>query len=76
MKFRLLLLTAALFTFGSLTSAIAQTGAPGSQPTPAPTPGTVPSGDPGVFKRRTTAKTAPQPKAHKRLPVQPADPTK
>ena len=46
MKFRLLLLTAALFTFGSLTSAIAQTGAPGSQPTP--TPGTVPSGDPGV----------------------------
>jgi predicted Zn-dependent protease len=44
MKFRLLLLTA-LFTFGSLTSAtFAQTGVPGSQPTP----GTVPSGDPGV----------------------------
>jgi len=45
MKFRLLLLTVALFTFGSLTSAtFGQTGVPGSQPAP----GSVPSGDPGV----------------------------
>ena len=70
MKFRLLLLTAALFTFGSLTSAIAQTGAPGTQPTP--TPGTVPSGDPGV-----SGAAAPQnSQATQTPPVQPADPDK
>jgi len=69
MKFRLLLLTAALFTFGSLTSAIAQTGAPGSQPTP--TPGTVPTGDPGV------SGAAPQnSQGTQTAPVQPADPDK
>jgi len=70
MKFRLLLLTAALFTFGSLTSAIAQTGAPGSQPTP--TPGTVPSGDPGV-----SSGAPPQNSQGTQTPaVQPADPDK
>lgn len=70
MKFRLMLLTAALFTFGSLTTAIAQTGAPGSQPTP--TPGTVPSGDPGV-----SGSAAPQnSQATQTPPVQPADPDK
>jgi len=71
MKFRLLLLTAALFTFGSLTSlTFAQTGAPGSQPTP--TPGTVPSGDPGV-----SGTAAPQnSQGTQTAPVQPADPDK
>ena len=72
MKFRLLLLTATLFTFGSLTSAIAQTGAPGTQPT---TPGTVPSGDPGVSgtapPQNSTATQGTQ-----STPVQPADPDK
>jgi len=72
MKFRILLLTATLLTFGSLT-AFAQTGAPGSQPTP--TPGTVPSGDPGV------SGTAPPPNSSatqgaQTAPVQPADPDK
>ena len=73
MKFRLLLLTAALFTFGSLTSATAQTGSPGTQPTP--TPGTVPTGDPGVSSsappQNSTATQGTQ-----STPVQPADPDK
>ena len=72
MKFRLLLLTAALFTFGSLTSAIAQTGAPGSQPTP--TPGTVPSAP------RNSGSASPQNNSASQgtqsTPVQPADPDK
>jgi len=70
MKFRLLLLTAALFTFGSLTAAIAQTGAPGSQPTP--TPGTVPAGDPGVSGTAAPQNT----QDTQTTPVQPADPDK
>jgi predicted Zn-dependent protease len=73
MKFRLLLLTAALFTFGSLTSAIAQTGAPGSQPTP--TPGTVPSGDPGVSGSAPPQNSSAS-QGTQTAPVQPADPDK
>ena len=73
MKFRLLLLTAALFTFGSLTSAIAQTGAPGSQPTP--TPGTVPSGDPGVSGSAPPQNSSAS-QGTQTTPVQPADPDK
>jgi predicted Zn-dependent protease len=79
MKFRLLLLTAALFTLSNLTSvAFGQTGTPGSQPTPGTAPGNpVPSGDPGV------SGTAPQSSASgsgtqgtQSTPVQPADPDK
>jgi len=79
MKFRLLLLTAALFTIGNLTPvAFGQTGTPGSQPTPGTVPGNpVPSGDPGV------SGTAPQSSASgsgtqgtQTAPVQPADPDK
>ncbi len=73
MKFRLLLITAALFTFGSLTSAIAQTGAPGSQPTP--TPGTVPSGDPGVSGGAPPQNSSTT-QGTQTAPVQPADPDK
>jgi len=75
MKFRLLLLTAALFTFGSLTSAIAQTGAPGSQPTPAQRQAQFPRETP-EFQAAHHRKTAPQPKAHKRLPFSRPIPTK
>src|SRR5580693_3199644 len=79
MKFRLLLLTAALFTISNLTPvAFGQTGTPGSQPTPGSAPGNpVPSGDPGV------SGTAPQSSASgsgtqgtQSAPVQPADPGK
>jgi beta-barrel assembly-enhancing protease len=79
MKFRLLLLTAALFTISNLTPvAFGQTGTPGSQPTPGTVPGNpVPSGDPGV------SGTAPQSSASgsgtqgtQNAPVQPADPDK
>jgi beta-barrel assembly-enhancing protease len=79
MKFRLLLLTAALFTISNLTPvAFGQIGAPGSQPTPGSAPGNpVPSGDPGV------SGTAPQSSASgsgtqgtQSAPVQPADPDK
>src|SRR5580704_18022868 len=76
MKFRLLLLTAALFTISNLTPvAFGQTGTPGSQPTPGTAPGTpVPSGDPGV------SGTAPQngsgTQGTQSTPVQPADPDK
>jgi predicted Zn-dependent protease len=75
MKFRLLLLTVALFTFGSLTSStFAQTGVPGSQPTP----GTVPSGDPGVSggapPQSSTGDSANQ--STQPAPIQPADPDK
>ena len=79
MKFRLLLLTAALFTISNLTPvAFGQTGTPGSQPTPGTVPGNpVPSGDPGV------SGTAPQSSASgsgtqgtQTAPAQPADPDK
>ena len=79
MKFRLLLLTAALFTISNLTPvAFGQIGTPGSQPTPGTAPGNpVPSGDPGV------SGTAPQSSASgsgtqgtQSAPVQPADPDK
>jgi predicted Zn-dependent protease len=79
MKFRLLLLTTALFTISNLTPvAFGQTGTPGSQPTPGTAPGNpVPSGDPGV------SGTAPQSSASgsatqgtQSAPVQPADPDK
>src|SRR5579864_925291 len=75
MKFRLLLLTVALFTLGGLTlSTFAQTGIPGSQPTP----GTVPSGDPGVSggappQSGTNGSTS---QGTQPTPVQPADPDK
>ena len=74
MKFRILLLTAILFTFGSLT-AFAQTGAPGSQPTPTPTPGTVPSGDPGVSGTAPPQNSSAN-QGTQTAPVQPADPDK
>src|SRR5580658_6204338 len=79
MKFRLLLLTTALFTLSTLTPVgFAQTGTPGSQPTPGTAPGNpVPGGDPGV------SGTAPQSSASgsgtqgtQSAPVQPADPDK
>src|SRR5580700_3658160 len=77
MKFRLSLLTAALFTFSSLTPALfGQMGTPGSQPTPGgvPTNAPVPNGDPGV------SGTAPQSgtngSATQSTPVQAADPDK
>jgi len=77
MKFRLSLLTAALFTFSSLTPAVfGQMGTPGSQPTPGgvPTNAPVPNGDPGV------SGTAPQSgtngSATQSTPVQAADPDK
>jgi predicted Zn-dependent protease len=79
MKFRLLLLTAALFTISNLTPvAFGQIGTPGGQPTPGTAPGNpVPSGDPGV------SGTAPQSSASgagtqgtQSTPVQPADPDK
>jgi len=79
MKFRLLLLTAALFTISNLTPvAFGQIGTPGIQPTPGTAPGNpVPSGDPGV------SGTAPQSSASgsgtqgtQSTPVQPADPDK
>jgi len=82
MKFRLLLFTAALFTFSNLTpSTFGQTGAPGSQPTPGGVPSSspapsapVPNGDPGV------SGTAPQNGAttqgSQSAPVEPADPDK
>ena len=72
MKFRILLLTATLLTFGSLT-AFAQTGAPGSQPTP--TPGTVPSGDPGVSGTAPPQNSSAN-QGTQTAPVQPADPDK
>jgi predicted Zn-dependent protease len=72
MKFRLLLLTAALFTLGSLTSsAFAQIGTPGSQPAP-------PSGDPGVSgsapPQSSSSDSASQ--STQTPPIQPADPDK
>jgi len=73
MKFRLLVLTAALFTFGSLTSAVfAQTGVPGSQPSPP-----VPSGDPGVSGGAPpqSGGSATQ-STQTTTPIQPADPDK
>jgi predicted Zn-dependent protease len=77
MKFRLSLLTAALFTFSSLTPVVfGQMGTPGSQPTPGgvPTNAPVPNGDPGV------SGTAPQSgtngSATQSTPVQAADPDK
>src|SRR5579863_3929744 len=79
MKFRLLLLTAALFTISNLTPvAFGQTGTPSSQPTPGSAPGnSVPSGDPGV------SGTAPQSsnsgsatQGSQSAPIQPADPDK
>jgi len=80
MKFRLLLLAIALFTFGSLTSsAFAQTGAPGSQPAPGSVPSSpVPSGDPGVSggapPQGGASDSANQ--STQSAPIQPADPDK
>jgi len=70
MKFRILLLTAALFTFGSLTSAtFGQTGTPGGQPAP----GSVPS-DPGVSGTVPQAGSTTQ--STQSAPAEPADPDK
>jgi len=77
MKFRILLLTAALFTLGSLTSAtFGQTGTPGSQPVPGsqPAPGSVPAGDPGVSGTVPQAGSTTQSKQS--TPAEPADPDK
>src|SRR5580692_3735436 len=76
MKFRLLLLTAALFTLSTLTPVgFAQTGTPGGQPTPGSAPGTsVPSGDPGVSGTAPQSGSATQ--GTRSAPVQPADPDK
>jgi beta-barrel assembly-enhancing protease len=71
MKFRILLLTAALFTFGCLTSAtFGQTGTPGSQPAP----GSVPAGDPGVSGTVPQAGSTTQ--STQSAPAEPADPDK
>jgi predicted Zn-dependent protease len=74
MKFRLLLLTVALFTFGSWTSAsFGQTGVPGSQPTP----GTVPSGDPGVSGTvPAQSSSSDSTTQNQSSTIQPADPDK
>ncbi len=77
MKFRLSLLTAALFTFSSLAPAVfGQVGTPGSQPTPGgvPTNAPVPSGDPGVSG--TAPQTGADSSATQTAPVQAADPDK
>jgi beta-barrel assembly-enhancing protease len=71
MKFRLLLLTVAFFTFSSLAPVtFAQTGAPGTQPT------TVPN-DPGVSTDTPQATSGDSTtKSTQRTPVEPADPDK
>jgi len=72
MKFRILLLTAALFTFGSLTSAtFGQTGVPGGQPSP----GSVPS-DPGVSGTAPQTASGSTAQSTQSAPAQPADPDK
>jgi predicted Zn-dependent protease len=73
MKFRLLVLTAAFFTFSNLTpAAFAQTGVPGSQPVP----GTVPS-DPGVSGGAPQTSSGNSNTSSTQSPaVQPADPDK
>src|SRR5579864_4679603 len=80
MKFRLWLLSAALFTFCNLAPlTYGQTGAPGTQPTPGtvpngPGPSDPPSTDPGVsgtVPQNTTNGSSTQ-----STPIQPADPSK
>ncbi len=72
MKFRLLLITAAVFAFSNLTPPIfAQTGAPSTQP------GSVPSGDPGVSGSVPQASSSDSTtQGAQTTPVQPADPGK
>jgi|HubBroStandDraft_2_1064218.scaffolds.fasta_scaffold02347_4 predicted Zn-dependent protease len=80
MKFRIPLLTAALFAVGTLTSAtFGQTGTPGSQPVPGsgPTSTTpVPSGDPGVSGSAPPSSSDSTSTGTQSAPVQPADPDK
>jgi beta-barrel assembly-enhancing protease len=78
MKFRLLLLTAALFTFGSLTSVtFGQTGTPGSQPAPGSVPSAPVPGDPGVSgSAPQTSASGSTTQGTQSAPVQPADPNK
>jgi len=72
MKFRLLLITAAVFAFSNLTPPIfAQTGAPSTQP------GSVPSGAPGVSGSVPQASSSDSTtQGAQTTPVQPADPGK
>jgi predicted Zn-dependent protease len=71
MKFRLLLLTAAFFTFSILMpSTFAQTGAPGTQPTTVPNDPGVSSGAPQTSSGDSSTKST------QNAPVQPADPDK
>src|SRR5579863_7197909 len=82
MKFRLSLLSAALFTFVLMPASFGQTGTPGSQPVPGSAPGApVPSGDPGVSgtppgQSSTTTNTDSTTQGTQSTPVQPADPDK
>src|SRR5271170_4445061 len=79
MKFRLSLLSAALFTFVLMPASFGQTGTPGSQPVPGCAPGApVPSGDPGVSGtppgQSSTTTTDSTTQGTQSAPVQPADP--
>jgi predicted Zn-dependent protease len=82
MKFRLSLLSAALFTFLLMPASFGQTGTPGSQPVPGGAPGApVPSGDPGVSgtppgQSSSTTTTDSTTQGTQSTPVQPADPDK
>jgi predicted Zn-dependent protease len=71
MKFRLLLLTAAFFTFSNLVPAtFAQSGVPGTQPTTVPNDPGVSTGSPQTGSGDSTTKST------QRTPVDPADPDK
>src|SRR5260221_8824641 len=71
MKFRLLLLTAAFFTFSNLALVtFAQTGVPGTQPTTVPSDPGVSAGTPQTSSGDSTTKST------QTTPAEPADPNK
>jgi beta-barrel assembly-enhancing protease len=75
MKFRLLLLTAAFFTFSNLaTLTFAQTGTPGSQPLPGSAPSPPVPSDPGVSG--TVPPAGSSSSTNQPAPAEPADPDK
>jgi predicted Zn-dependent protease len=74
MKFRLLLLTAAFFTFSNLT--FAQTTTPGSQPAPGSAPTVPVPTDPGVSGTVPQAGSSSSSTQNSPAPAEPADPDK
>jgi predicted Zn-dependent protease len=74
MKFRLLLLTAAFFTFSNLT--FAQTTTPGSQPAPGSAPTAPVPTDPGVSGTVPQAGSSSSSTQNTPAPAEPADPDK